>query len=1335
MTCQFRSFGSIVDVENIKKLLFKNDIFVSEGVDDSWNWSVEDSSPPKENWLEECHLSLSPTSELLVLAKDRNLAILNAKWDSEEENEAKIKYILSWNGDPTEELNEKITSVLCLPVAGQGKLSAHCGADWTAIAVGFTSGAVRFYTEKGGLLLSEVLHDEEVISLKFQSYQPSPNPQLMPVQSDELHVTYKSVVCSVHGFALCNSLKACRNQLARLEANCSGENRVTSPPLALTKWALPDQELISDTVILGTWTTSPLTHLITASVRGGYYATYRSSPPQVTTILAAGVAPFVGYHSIVEGTAGPVLADVARAMANKVKSAFGNAVPLGWFAKRTPPSTDRFVKEKQLLEPPEAMICRFGLCDIIRKGERIYMSPQKNLSVVCDSLGRVVLIDNFSGIAVRMWKGYRDAECAFITVDEEKVPGAGRSALYLAIYAPKKGIVEVWALQQGPKVATLLASKFGRLLYIKHGIMGLSNTVVRNSNFSQHPCVFVNNSGIISEVYVPFHAILSNRNDPKSRDLHILKQVRRALRTTNRIDDLVDLCSQINTDDVRLQALQLVASFKHVTAHLLQRIITNFYEKIEEEGSDNNENKKCLLACKNLEKVMNFYSTTLQLQEAPPEYSTVVRTSYCEDEVGLSKLLRMNEDEIRQLISLTGQCPDNGHITRVKFALVEDGLALFLASLLPSVTQPLPLVFSQDTSIHHLANIGEVLCQCVLYGSCTLDDWKEHAIESGIEPKSLFYAAICYWLKKPLGSNVISELGLFTRLLITITSIVSIKETLGWWDQVRSYIIETQNLTNALTATMISRSVYLGMEEKLSDEFDDEWEAISRESCMWSQLATQVEAIALLQSTICFAPKQKNENSAVPCLEYVKQNISLSQVVSKGPGRVCECVSKWVSSWGLAPDWLLYEKEKTPSSGAGGDFIEDELLTPADEARPSNAGQEDALKRLATLRQYFPSSLSSGPLLSNVVWEYVVAWTKEPDRDELLSSAFTFLRYIPVHSLRQGLCSIIWNVHIRSQFENTIKLMHKVGKLPRERLCKQDINMTDGSVKHWLKNLYDFFNIFIESTTLSEESCENWSVEKETVWTGADEMQPSLAEIALAQAAPNIDVLDIMCQAVRAIIFLAAFPSLRLQKPITTLFDSFGEACLWSDIKNNPQLPNPSPDKKLSDARTKYLMKVIGMAIEKFASGEDTEGVTMKETVGWISQCYSLANDWSLSADKLRIEQVLQLYNNNLDQYAQEVISAVNDKETLGSQLLVIVGRRLKFILTNSPQNKIKEKVANLSPSLTFWIQEQDEIGMECDIKGTVHLANEVVNVLPETHVEYKFALLLAEAITPLSSL
>lgn len=43
---------------------------------------------------------------------------------------------------------EKITSVICLPIAAVNtKLSTHCTPDWFCIAIGFSSGFVKFYTE------------------------------------------------------------------------------------------------------------------------------------------------------------------------------------------------------------------------------------------------------------------------------------------------------------------------------------------------------------------------------------------------------------------------------------------------------------------------------------------------------------------------------------------------------------------------------------------------------------------------------------------------------------------------------------------------------------------------------------------------------------------------------------------------------------------------------------------------------------------------------------------------------------------------------------------------------------------------------------------------------------------------------------------------------------------------------------------------------------------------------------------------------------------------------------------------------------------------------------
>lgn len=120
------------------------------------------------------------------------------------------------------------------------------------------------------------------------------------------------------------------------------------------------------------------------------------------------------------------------------------------------------------------MTCRFGLSDIMREGDCITCSPNKMLSVISDAMGRVTLINNKKGIAVRMWKGYRDAQCGWIEVNEERDRGIHkninrsapktllRTTMFLVIYAPKKGVIDIWSIQQGPKITTFTASKNGR---------------------------------------------------------------------------------------------------------------------------------------------------------------------------------------------------------------------------------------------------------------------------------------------------------------------------------------------------------------------------------------------------------------------------------------------------------------------------------------------------------------------------------------------------------------------------------------------------------------------------------------------------------------------------------------------------------------------------------------------------------------------------------------------------------------------------------------------------------------------------------------------------------
>lgn len=92
------------------------------------------------------------------------------------------------------------------------------------------------------------------------------------------------------------------------------------------------------------------------------------------------------------------------------------------------------------------------LKDPPRKGEKITLSPTGTLAAITDSLGRILLLDTKALVVVRLWKGYRDASCLFMEtlVTKDKASSStyyeytkSDYCLCLAIYAPRKGIIEV----------------------------------------------------------------------------------------------------------------------------------------------------------------------------------------------------------------------------------------------------------------------------------------------------------------------------------------------------------------------------------------------------------------------------------------------------------------------------------------------------------------------------------------------------------------------------------------------------------------------------------------------------------------------------------------------------------------------------------------------------------------------------------------------------------------------------------------------------------------------------------------------------------------------------
>jgi hypothetical protein len=195
----------------------------------------------------------------------------------------------------------------------------------------------------------------------------------------------------------------------------------------------------------------------------------------------------------------------------------------GWMGFNKAANTPA-AKARPKIEPPTALSPRFGLQDFRRSGETIIISPGNNLAAVSDSFGRVILFDVLKGIAIRIFKGYRDAQIAWMCVDDESEEKTAtttnkRYALYLVIYAPRRGLLEVWGCQQGIRVAAFNVGKNARLVCLSYFMLSLNGSLLNSQYKSsqQIQCLLVNSDGVLKTLQIPFHLILrygSGDEDP-----------------------------------------------------------------------------------------------------------------------------------------------------------------------------------------------------------------------------------------------------------------------------------------------------------------------------------------------------------------------------------------------------------------------------------------------------------------------------------------------------------------------------------------------------------------------------------------------------------------------------------------------------------------------------------------------------------------------------------------------------------------------------------------------------------------------------------------------------
>lgn len=393
------------------------------------------------------------------------------------------------------------------------------------------------------------------------------------------------------------------------------------------------------------------------------------------------------------------------------------------------------------------------------------------------------------------------------------------------------------------------------------------------------------------------------------------------------------------------------------------------------------------------------------------------------------------------------------------------------------------------------------------------------------------------------------------------------------------------------------------------------WEQVPQESAEWSLLIDKLDDVAALGTVLGSGLSHTHSSlSTLPVVPFGTPDTSLGAIVSGGKGIVSELTAKWLISFGINPDLLL---ESDCLEAGAGSATEQPIET--DDASAETTQTDDKATQAfkchwSFLREHFPFSLQSGVILVHMTWEYFCHWSKNMSNMSLFQAALQCLATIQPadHSLKHGICCMIWNAHLIIPLEATKKLINKTGRLPKEALCMQDIGISDSLVADFLEHCDNFLQHFAASQGASKIDLRH----EELLQDGP----VPLAFLALEQRGAIPEIVRGHSE-LNQVMFMIAALNLRLPRPIQTVFDAMSNDMFFRDINRPLKHELPVADPLLQRKRTEFLAMVITSTMDLIR--EDMEQIYLDDHIRWVEKVERLSNAWGLNNDELKRHQVI----------------------------------------------------------------------------------------------------------------
>lgn len=113
---------------------------------------------------------------------------------------------------------------------------------------------------------------------------------------------------------------------------------------------------------------------------------------------------------------------------------------------------------------------------------------------------------------------------------------------------------------------------------------------------------------------------------------------------------------------------------------------------------------------------------------------------------------------------------------------------------------------------------------------------------------------------------------------------------------------------------------------------------------------------------------------------------------------------------------------------------------------------------LEHVRRCFPNCLESDILLINCCWELLLQWNRQPlILSGQLHLTLNYLEKVSSSVLKHNVACMGWRLFIQKRFEILCNLIEKMGKKPKDRICRKELDMGNVFNQSMKILIYDLF--------------------------------------------------------------------------------------------------------------------------------------------------------------------------------------------------------------------------------------------------------------------------------------